>query len=281
MLYEKYRPKMFKQMVGRNDEIELIKKQITKPDGISHLLLTGPQGTGKTTFAFATAREALGDTFASNFYEYNGSDVGVELVRNEIVNIAKRRAFESDYKIILIDEADKITPDAQGAFRRILEKYAQYTKFIFTANYVYKLIPPIISRFLHFRFEKLDMKDIAKYLKYICKKEGIEKSNNSLISIAKVANGDLRKAIGILEGNGQIDSGLFELTLKKLNSMSNDEKIELAFKNDPDILFNILWEIVHRNKQWDKIQPMADCSAKMAISIHKTIFLANLLNKHF
>jgi len=289
MFYETFRPETFKQMVGRDKEISTVLKHINSVDGMCHYLLSGQQGTGKTTFAFATAREALKEDYKGNFFEFNGSDIGVEMVRKEIVEIAKRRPFEAKYKIILIDEADKITPDAQGAFRRVLEKYEKNTKFIFTANYPNKLIPPLVSRFIHFRFEKIGTKDIAMYLKRCIKKMSLDngrfvkvvKTDKELVTIAKMSNGDLRMAFGILEGETPLDTTVLSLSIAKISKMTTDEKVNLAFKTDAELLFNILWEMVQKEKDWKKLKPMADCSVNMNSALHKTLFIANLLESHF
>lgn len=288
--YETFRPTTFKQMVGREEVITAVKEMIESKDGIPHLLLSGPQGTGKTTFAMALVKDVLGKYTAGNFHEFNGSDDrGIDVVRGHIKQIASRRPMDVDYKIVLIDEADQMTPDAQASMKRIIEKYHKQTRFIFTVNHPYKLLPPVISRFTHYKFDKLTVKNIATYLKHCIKIintdserfKPINKTDSQLIALAKISNGDMRLALGMLEGNHDIDNNIINMKYADIVKMSDTAKMDMAFKHDADMLFNILWEIIKKEKKWDMLQQMADCSAKLSNSLHKTIFIGNLLVKHF
>ena len=286
MLFENERPMCFDELVGRDKEIKQIKEMIASPNGIPHLLFSGRQGTGKTTIANIIANEVFGKEYKkSNYFEFNASSTrGIEFIRKDIAEIAKRRPMGVPYKIILMDEADNITPDAQASLRRIMEIHAKNTRFIFTCNYPQKIIAPLISRFVSIPFAKVDTKSMGMYLKRISKKHNLGFDDKKLIQFAKMADGDLRLALNNLEGN--IDSSVSEfidnLTLDKINKMSLDDKInKLAFSLDPDYIFTKIWEIVKREKAWDLLLPLADCSFKMNNSLHKTLFLANLLEKFF
>lgn len=285
MLFEKYRPSKFEELVGREKQVEQIKNMVNGGEPIPHLLLYGPPGTGKTTFAKVIANEILQTHSQSNFYEFNASkDRGIDFIRNDITEIAKRRAFGTKYKIILMDESDYITPEAQACFRRILEEYQKSTRFIFTANYPYKLIPALHSRFVSVEFPVLDTKTIAQRLKFIAKQEDMKIDDKSLIVIGKECNGDLRKAINMLQG-GTVESEVVAkfdtLTLSKMAAMSSGDRIMLAFTGDPDQIFAKLWEMVQKEEAWEKIELMAACNHKMNMSVHKTLFLAHLLDKSF
>lgn len=285
MLFETYRPKTYAELVGRESHVEQIKKMVEKGDPIPHLFLFGPPGTGKTTFAKVVANEVLGEKVKGNFFEFNASsDRGIDFIRNDITEIAKRRPFGAPYKIILMDEADYITPEAQACFRRILEEYQRTTRFIFTANYPYKMIPALHSRFVSMEFPVIDVKTIAMRLKLISKKEGMGLDDKRLIAIAKESNGDLRKAINMLQGGtpeSDIAAKFEHLTLDKISDMSRDERIMLAYAGDPEQIFGKLWEMVQREKAWDMLEMFVNCNYKMNMSIHKTLFLAHLLDKSF
>ncbi|MCK9320080.1 AAA family ATPase [Methanoculleus sp.] len=286
MLFETERPSTLKQIVGRDKEIKQIQDMIARPDGIPHILLSGKAGTGKTTAAIAIANEILGDNKKSNFFEFNASSTrGIDFIRNEIGGeIAKRRPLGgAPYKIILLDEADNITADAQMCLRRIMELHGRTTKFILTANYPFKLVAPLLSRCVQIPFDAIDTKTIAMHLKRIAAKHKMVFTDQQLIQFAKMANGDMRLAINNLEGNVSSSSSEFidKLTIASINGMERDAKISIAFSADPDYIFGKLWEIVQKEKAWDKLVPMADCNHKMNNAVHKTLFLANLLESHF
>lgn len=283
MLFEKYRPQNYKDTVGRQSHIDQLKQMVAGGEAIPHLLFYGPPGTGKTTFAKVVANEVLGDRCKNNFFEFNASsDRGIDFIRNDITEIAKRRPFGAPYKIILMDESDYITPEAQACFRRILEEYQRTTRFIFTANFPYKLIPALHSRFVSMEFPVIDVKTIAQRLKYIAAKEGMSMEDKKLIAIAKEANGDLRKAINMLQGGtpeSDVAAKFESLTLAGLSKMSRDERILLAYAGDADQIFAKVWEMVQREKAWEHLDILANCNHKMNMSIHKTLFLATMLDK--
>lgn len=280
LLTEKYRPRKFDDILGRDEQVAVVKNMLEKQGEINHLFLYGPAGTGKTTFAKVIANEVFGDKIKGNFYEFNASaDRGIDHVREDILSLAKERGFgATPYKIILMDEADYITPDAQACFRRILEEYSKITRFIFTGNYPYKLIPALISRFTSIEFPVIDNKTIVKRLWQINKAENLGLSQDEVKIMTKKANGDLRRAINLLQGGNASDETdeLEKMTIAEIAKLDKNSRIELAFKGDPNQIFDIMWEKVKREKAWHLIDTMANCNYKMNMSTHKTLFLSVL-----
>ncbi|MCR4368512.1 MAG: AAA family ATPase, partial [archaeon] len=157
---EKYRPHTLAEVVGQKDitkRLESYVKQRTLPN----LLFSGPAGVGKTSSSVAIAKEFFGPSFSQNFLELNASDErGIDVVRETIKNFARTLAFDYGFKIIFLDESDALTTDAQQALRRTMEKYSRTCRFILSCNYSSRLIEPIQSRCVVFRFKPLSSKDV-------------------------------------------------------------------------------------------------------------------------
>jgi replication factor C small subunit len=196
-LVEKYRPKSFDEIKGQDEIVAAIKRMVERKD-LPHLLFIGPPGTGKTSMAECIARALFGSEWRNRFVELNASDErGIDTVRNVI----KRLARTSGKRILFLDEADAMTPDAQNALRRIMEK-TQSTIFILSANREWKIIDAIKSRCAIFRFKKLRDDIVLQRLLEICKAEGIKidpKAKEGFMALVREADGDLRKAINMLE----------------------------------------------------------------------------------
>ncbi len=197
---EKYRPDNFDDIVGQDKNISMINKMI---DGGSfpHLLLHGKSGTGKTSTIMNIANKLYGKNKAFMMIRLDASDDrGINTVREEIKGFAEKMTpFNNGIKLIILDEADSMTFDAQFALRRIIEKYSDDTRFCIICNYMNKIIAPIKARCVNMRFYPIDKKIIVDRLKYICDCEKLKYEKNSLESIATISNGDLRKAINILQ----------------------------------------------------------------------------------
>ncbi len=195
---EKYRPKKLKEMVGQEAITERLEAYV-KEKSLPHLLFAGPAGCGKTTAAISIANELFGDT-SHDFLELNASDErGIDVVRGKIKDFARTRSMHGDFKIIFLDEADSLTPEAQNALRRTMENYSSVTRFILSCNYSSKLIEPIQSRCALFRFRRISKEAIKKRLENILKQEKISSTDEGLNSILYVAEGDMRRAINLLQ----------------------------------------------------------------------------------
>ena len=198
---ETYRPKTLDEIVGQDEIIERLKGYI-KEHSMPHLLFAGRQGTGKTTTAYALARALYGDYWAGYITKLDASDErGIAVVRNEIKTAASLAPpGDVGFRIIILDEADGLTRDAQQALRRTIEKYSHITRFVLLCNYVNKIIEPIQSRCIMFRFRKVIPEEIRMYLEGIAAKEKLkfDDMNKCLNRIAEKSNGDVRRATLIL-----------------------------------------------------------------------------------
>ncbi|KAI9299613.1 YNL290Wp-like protein [Cunninghamella echinulata] len=158
---EKYRPKSLDQVVS-HEEITDTLKTFMERNRLPHLLFYGPPGTGKTTTILACARQIYGEKFQSSILELNASDDrGIDVVREQIKNFASTRTiYSSGFKLIILDECDNMTNQAQSALRRVIEKYTKNVRFCIICNYVSKIIPAIQSRCTRFRFSPLALEQV-------------------------------------------------------------------------------------------------------------------------
>ena len=204
MWVEKYRPNKLDDIVEQNNIINFLKNTlITK--NIPHLIFFGPSGCGKTSTILALAKELFGnDHYKERIIELNASDErGINMIRDKIKIYAKQSVNNlknaPPWKIIILDEADTMTPDSQFALRRIMEQYSKITRFCIICNYHHKIIEPIISRCSLFRFKPINNNDLISKLNNICYIENINCSEIILNKIIDISRGDLRKAINLLQ----------------------------------------------------------------------------------
>ena len=170
---------------------------------LPHLLFYGPPGTGKTTTILALARKLYGPAFQSMVLELNASDDrGIDVVREQIKSFAgTRKLFSTGVKLIVLDEADNMTSDAQFALRRVIEKYTRNTRFCLICNYVSKIIPALQSRCTRFRFAPLARADMEARMRYVvdCEGLGARVADDGIAAILRLANGDMRKVLNVLQ----------------------------------------------------------------------------------
>ena len=204
MWSEKYRPKKLQEVVNQKEIIKGISNLIKSPD-IPHMLFAGPAGVGKTTTALCIVMELLGDEWRKNTLELNASDErGIKMVRERVKEFAASIKLAGDKefgkpKVIILDEADEMTSEAQTALRRIIEDSARTTRFIIICNYLSQIIEPIQSRCVVFRFTRLPKEDVIDHLKMICEQQKAKYEEKALAQIYETTGGDLRHSINIMQ----------------------------------------------------------------------------------
>jgi replication factor C subunit 2/4 len=179
---------------------------------LPHLLFHGPPGTGKTSAILAIAKQLFGpELYRTRVLELNASDErGIQVVREKIKKFAQVAVTKNpeypcpSFKIIILDEADSLTNDAQSALRRVIEKYTKVTRFCLICNYISKIIDPVASRCVKFRFKPISDSTHLDRLKFICESENINCTDTAFHSMVRLADGDLRKSINTLQSAARL-----------------------------------------------------------------------------
>ncbi|KAF6253278.1 putative replication factor C 37 kDa subunit [Scenedesmus sp. NREL 46B-D3] len=204
---EKYRPRNVNEVAHQEEVVQTLKRSLETAN-LPHLLFYGPPGTGKTSTALAIARQLYGpELMKTRVMELNASDErGINVVRSKVKAFASGAVGQPvpgypcpPYKLLILDEADSMTQDAQNALRRTMEAYSKVTRFCFICNYVSRIIEPLASRCAKFRFRPLHREVMSDRLHFICGREGVVLQQEALQLLAEVAGGDLRKAVTTLQ----------------------------------------------------------------------------------
>jgi DNA polymerase III delta prime subunit len=196
---EKYRPRDIDGYVFRDEAQRDQVKQWIKEASIPHLLFSGAAGIGKTTLAKILINALGVDTY--DVLEINASrENNVDNVRNNITSFVSTMPFGT-FKIVLLDEADFLSPNAQAALRGVMEEYSQTARFILTCNYPHKIIPALHSRCQGFHIEKVDHTEFTARAATVLVTEGVEFDIDTLDSYVKATYPDLRKCLNLLQMN--------------------------------------------------------------------------------
>ena len=208
---EKYRPKTLGEIIDQEEIVSRL-QEFVKRAAMPHCLFAGPPGTGKTTAALCLAHDLFGVRFQDVFMELNASDErGIDVVRTTVKEFARMASLSSvPFKILVLDEADNMTSDAQSALRRTMEKYTDTCRFVLCCNYSGRIIEPIQSRCALFRFTPVPDEKIVENLHRIAKNEGLKFTETGLKSIVEVGEGDLRKSINTLQAASSMSKGITE-----------------------------------------------------------------------
>ena len=226
---EKYRPKTFEEVVGQDEVVKRV-KALTNSMNIPHLLFAGPAGTGKSTLALIVVKDLFGENWRENYLELNASDErGINIVREKVKNFARTKSLGNvPFKVIFLDEADALTPEAQQALRRTMENYAQTCRFVMSCNYSSKIIDPIQSRCAVFRFKLLEKKDVKKVLENISKNEKVEIEEGAIEAIYEGSDGDCRRSINFLQSTASISPKITQDLVKAMISETKPKDVRVV-----------------------------------------------------
>lgn len=270
---DKYRPAKLNDLVAQDDVVKLL-RNVIETGNMPHLLLYGPPGTGKTSSILAMAMELFGpNIYFERVIELNASDErGINIVRNKIVNLAKTSIGYADpkypsppFKIIVLDEADAMTHEAQSALRKIMEDHSKITRFCFICNYINQIIDPINSRCVKFRFKPVGEDNMMNKIKYIAHAEKMTITDNGVSTLISVSNGDMRKAIMILQNLNYLQK---EITDKDVIKTSGVCEIEF--------IRNVIDQCINKNDYSNNVISLVKLSTTI---INDGVLITDLLEK--
>ena len=292
---EKYRPQVLEDYVGN----KVIKNKIAdylKQGSIQNLLLHGVAGTGKTTLAKLIAKNLNCDLLYLNASD----ERGIDTIREKIIPFASSMSF-NDVKIVILDEADYLTPQAQATLRNTIESCSSTTRFILTCNYLERIISPLQSRCQTFEITPPSKTEVNNKCKSILSKEDISYENNDVLTVIDTHYPDIRKIINTLQGS-VVDGGQGDYYLKiDNNSLKNtqlgdqivdalEKKLKLSVirqmladsgAREFDGLFKVLYDNVSKytNREGEAILIIAKYQYEYTFVLEKEICIAAMLNK--
>ena len=241
---EKYRPSNLDTYIG-NDQLKSKVEIYLESGDLPHLLLFGKAGTGKTTLA-----KLLVNNIDCDYLYINASDENnVETVRSKVKNFASTMGFK-DYKVIILDECDYITPNAQAALRNLMETFSKHCRFILTCNFVERIIDPIQSRCQTFQVIPPNKNDVAKHLHNILTQENVDYDREDLAILVNSGYPDIRRVIN----GAQRQSVDGKLVIDKQSIVENDYKLkllEILEKQDKKSAFNNVRQLLADAKVTD------------------------------
>ncbi len=231
MWVEKYRPSKLSEIVNQKEIIGSLEALIKDPTDMPHLMFSGSAGVGKTTTALCISRQILGEYAKDYTLELNASDErGIGMVREKVKKFSRFAGMvDVPFKIIILDEADEMTSDAQTALRRIIEDTAKYCRFILIANNISKIIDPIQSRCATFKFTSIPEEDVINHLENIAKKEKVKTDKKGLKAIYDYSEGDLRHAINLMQATASIGE-ISEENVKSSAGLTKTSDVDIVLK---------------------------------------------------
>lgn len=202
---EKYRPATIDE-VAQQEEVCTALKSSLKTGELPNLMFYGPPGTGKTTVALALVQQHFGKGWKDRVKELNASDErGISAVREQVKTFAQlavnssHEGSKARFRVVILDEADSMTHDAQAALRRIMEEFVGNTRFIIICNYVSRIIEPLHSRCSKFRFSPISPEFQKTRLLHIIERENVRLAPSALDTLVRLSKGDMRCAVTMLQ----------------------------------------------------------------------------------
>ena len=234
LLVEKYRPTKLKNYVGNENIKKSISKYLDQND-IQNLIFYGPAGTGKTTLA----KLIIKNLDCDHIYINASDERGIETIRDKVSSFASVASFKP-LKVVILDEADFLTIQAQASLRNIIETFSRTTRFIMTCNFVERIIDPLQSRCQVLKIIPPTKKDVAKHLHWICNEESITHKINDLVPLVNQYYPDLRKCINTIQLSTQDNT--LKLDQSILVSSNYIDKVISALANKSK--FNEIRQII-------------------------------------
>tara|TARA_B110000037_G_scaffold218524_1_gene281704 strand:+ start:768 stop:1724 length:957 start_codon:yes stop_codon:yes gene_type:complete len=234
---EKYRPTKLDEIINHKNIVNILNKLITS-NKFPHTIFYGQSGTGKTSTIISCAKQIYGDNYKTMVLELNGSDDrGIGVVRYKINDFCNYDSFfNKKIKLVILDEADSMTYDAQFALRKYIEDYTSTTRFCLICNYIYKIIDSLQSRCVIFNFSNITSENIKLKLIDISKKEKIKYTEEGIDAIINISDGDLRKAINYLQSLSLTVTTINEKNILKytgyISDFIMDEILKILLNND-------------------------------------------------
>lgn len=265
---EKYRPVRISDIHGNTEAVAAL-QSISETGNMPHFILAGPPGTGKTSSILCLARALLGPHFKDAVLELNASDDrGVDVVRTTISMFAQKKATlpPGRHKIVMLDEADSMTPGAQQALRRTMETYSGTTRFAFACNQSSQIIEPIQSRCVVVRYRRLADADLTARLRQVCAIEGVAHTLSGLAAVAFTADGDMRQAVNNLQA-----------TVTGFGEVNQANVYRVCDQPHPDIVNRMLMSCLRSefDAAWSCMRELCDMGYS-AMDIVATVFRVTL-----